>query len=74
MQNSKRGLANADQETRERVASAGGQARGESRQNEQNNSSGGNSKRGLASADKETRERVASAGGRASGESRRQGQ
>jgi hypothetical protein len=50
--NEKRGLASADEETRERVASEGGKAPHE--------------KRGLEAADEETRERVASEGGKAS--------
>lgn len=58
---SDRGLASADKETRERVASEGGKSRGSGR------NSGGSSDRGLASADKETRERVARKGGKASG-------
>ena len=48
--NSNRGLASADEETRERVARAGGEAP--------------HDERGLQAADKETRERVARAGGR----------
>lgn len=47
-----RGLASADEETRERVAKKGGEAPHE--------------KRGLQAADEETRERVASEGGKAS--------
>ena len=50
--NDNRGLASADEETRERVASEGGKAPHE--------------KRGLQAADEETRERVASEGGKAS--------
>jgi len=50
--NEKRGLASADKETRERVASEGGKAPHE--------------KRGLEATDEETRERVASEGGKAS--------
>ena len=50
--NDNRGLASADEETRERVASEGGKAKHE--------------KRGLQAADEETRERVASEGGKAS--------
>jgi hypothetical protein len=51
-ENEKRGLASADEKTRERVASEGGKAPHE--------------KRGLEAADEETRERVASEGGKAS--------
>jgi hypothetical protein len=47
-----RGLASADEETRERVAKKGGEAPHE--------------KRGLQAADDETRQRVASEGGKAS--------
>jgi hypothetical protein len=47
-----RGLASADEDTRERVAKKGGEAPHE--------------KRGLQSADEETRQRVASEGGKAS--------
>jgi hypothetical protein len=47
-----RGLASADEETRERVAKKGGEAPHE--------------KRGLQAADEETRQRVASEGGKAS--------
>jgi hypothetical protein len=50
--NDNRGLASADEETRERVASEGGKAPHE--------------KRGLQAADEKTRERVASEGGKAS--------
>ena len=50
--NSNRGLASADQATRERVASAGGSAPHETR--------------GLQGADQETRQRVASEDGKAS--------
>jgi len=50
--NDNRGLASADEETRERVASEGGKAP--------------HKKRGLQAADEETRERVASEGGKAS--------
>ncbi len=50
--NSKRGLASANQKTRQRVARAGGMAQ--------------HSKRGLEAADEATRKRVARAGGRAS--------
>jgi hypothetical protein len=50
--NEKRGLASADEETKERVASEGGKAPHE--------------KRGLQAADEETKERVASEGGKAS--------
>ena len=49
---SNRGLASADEETRERVARAGGEAPHE--------------ERGLQAADEETRERVAREGGKAS--------
>jgi hypothetical protein len=49
--NSNRGLASADEETRERVARAGGEAPHE--------------KRGLQAADEKTRERVAREGGKA---------
>ncbi len=48
--NSNRGLASADEETRERVARAGGEAP--------------HDERGLQAADKETRERVAREGGK----------
>lgn len=51
-QNSNRGLASADEKTREEVARKGGQAP--------------HKKRGLQAADEQTRERVAQAGGRAS--------
>jgi hypothetical protein len=47
-----RGLASADEETRERVAKKGGEAPHE--------------KRGLQAADEKTRQRVASEGGKAS--------
>ncbi len=47
-----RGLASADEDTRERVAKKGGEAPHE--------------KRGLQAADEETRERVAREGGKAS--------
>jgi hypothetical protein len=47
-----RGLASADEETRERVAKKGGEAPHE--------------KRGLQAADEETKERVAREGGKAS--------
>ncbi len=47
-----RGLASADEETRERVAKKGGEAP--------------HDKRGLQAADKETRERVAREGGKSS--------
>jgi hypothetical protein len=47
-----RGLASADEDTRERVAKKGGEAPHE--------------KRGLQAADEETRQRVASEGGKAS--------
>lgn len=50
--NENRGLASADEETRERVAKKGGEATHE--------------KRGLQAADEETRQRVASEGGKAS--------
>jgi hypothetical protein len=50
--NQNRGLASADEKTRERVAKKGGKAHHE--------------KRGLQSADQETRQRVASEGGKAS--------
>ena len=49
--NSNRGLASADEETRERVARAGGEAPHE--------------ERGLQAADEETRKRVAREGGKA---------
>jgi hypothetical protein len=49
---SNRGLASADEETRERVARAGGEAPHE--------------ERGLQAADEQTRERVAREGGKAS--------
>jgi general stress protein YciG len=48
--NSNRGLASADEETRERVARAGGEAP--------------HDERGLQAADEETRKRVAREGGR----------
>ena len=48
--NSNRGLASADEETRERVARAGGEAPHE--------------ERGLQAADEETRKRVAREGGK----------
>jgi hypothetical protein len=47
-----RGLASADEETKERVAKKGGEAP--------------HDKRGLQAADEETRQRVASEGGKAS--------
>jgi hypothetical protein len=47
-----RGLASADEETKERVAKKGGEAPHE--------------KRGLQAADEETKQRVASEGGKAS--------
>ena len=50
--NEKRGLASADEETKERVASEGGKAPHE--------------KRGLQAADEETKQRVASEGEKAS--------
>ncbi|MCD8484333.1 general stress protein [Candidatus Woesebacteria bacterium] len=50
--NSNRGLASASEDTKQRVAEAGGNAPHE--------------KRGLEAADQETRERVAEAGGEAS--------
>lgn len=50
--NQNRGLASADERTREEVARKGGKAQ--------------HSKRGLQAADQQTRERVAQAGGRAS--------
>ena len=50
--NENRGLASADEETRERVARKGGKAPHE--------------ERGLQAADEETRERVAREGGKAS--------
>jgi hypothetical protein len=56
-EHSVRGLQAADQETRERVASAGGSAP--------------HRMRGLQAADEETRERVARAGGEARGRGRR---
>lgn len=62
-QKASRGLASANEETRRRVAQAGGKAphvREDSETGEQVSS------RGLASADPETRRRVAQAGGRAS--------
>jgi hypothetical protein len=49
--NDKRGLASADEETRERVARAGGEAPYD--------------ERGLQAADEETRKRVAREGGKA---------
>ena len=49
--NDNRGLASADEETKERVARAGGEAPHE--------------KRGLQAADEKTRERVAREGGKA---------
>ncbi len=49
--NSNRGLASADEETRERVARAGGEAP--------------HDERGLQAADQKTRERVAREGGKA---------
>lgn len=49
--NSNRGLASADEETRERVARAGGEAP--------------HDERGLQAADEETRKRVAREGGKA---------
>jgi hypothetical protein len=78
--NSSRGLGSADQETRQSVASHGGQA-SQGGQNSQGASSSSNntgssygkpsssrdtSNRGLASADEETRQEVASEGGRSS--------
>jgi hypothetical protein len=48
--NSNRGLASADEETRERVARAGGEAP--------------HDERGLQAADEETRQRVAREGGK----------
>lgn len=48
--NNNRGLASADEQTRERVARAGGEAPHE--------------KRGLQAADEQTRERVARKGGK----------
>jgi general stress protein YciG len=51
--NSNRGLASADEETKERVARKGGEAP--------------HSERGLQAADEETRERVAREGGLAHG-------
>lgn len=56
-QGSKRGLASASEETRERVARAGGEAPHE--------------KRGLQAASSETRQAVARKGGLARGEQRR---
>jgi hypothetical protein len=56
-QQSKRGLASASEETRERVARAGGEAPHE--------------KRGLQAASSETRQNVARKGGLARGEQRR---
>jgi general stress protein YciG len=50
--NDNRGLASADEETKERVAKKGGEAPHE--------------KRGLQAADEETKERVAREGGKAS--------
>ncbi len=50
--NENRGLASADEKTRERVAKKGGEAPHE--------------ERGLQAADEETRERVAKEGGKAS--------
>jgi general stress protein YciG len=52
MSNENRGLASADEETKERVAKKGGEAPHE--------------KRGLQAADEETKERVAREGGKAS--------
>ena len=49
MSNENKGLASADEETKERVAKAGGAAE--------------HSERGLQALDEETRERVARAGG-----------
>ena len=49
--NDKRGLASADEETKERVARAGGEAP--------------HDERGLQAADEETRKRVAREGGKA---------
>ncbi|MGI0084667.1 MAG: hypothetical protein ACREBQ_06255 [Nitrososphaerales archaeon] len=57
MTENKRGLASASEETRERVAKAGGEAP--------------HSKRGLQAASAETREAVARKGGLARGEQRR---
>jgi hypothetical protein len=50
--NDNRGLASADEETKERVAKKGGEAQ--------------HDKRGLQAADEETKERVAREGGKAS--------
>jgi len=50
--NDNRGLASADEETKERVAKKGGEA--------------SHDKRGLQAADEETKERVAREGGKAS--------
>ena len=50
--NDNRGLASADEETKERVARKGGEAQ--------------HDKRGLQAADEETKERVAREGGKAS--------
>jgi len=54
--NSRRGLASADERTRQRVAAAGGNAP--------------HSKRGLQAADEKTRQRVSSMGGRERGKNR----
>ena len=53
MSNENKGLASADEETKERVAKVGGSAE--------------HSERGLQAADEETRERVARAGGESHG-------
>ena len=53
MSSDNRGLASADEETKERVARKGGEAQ--------------HDERGLQAADQETRERIARAGGESSG-------
>jgi hypothetical protein len=64
-----RGLASADEETKERVAKAGGEARAQDKEGlSEAGKKGGqdpHEKRGLQAADEETREEVARKGGQA---------
>lgn len=67
--NNKIGLANASQETRERVAHEGGKASAKSNSGSSHHNTSTN-KVGLANASKATRQRVAREGAKASGSSR----
>ena len=60
MSSDNRGLASADEETRERVARAGGEASGGGSSNQ---GQGGGEGRGFAGMSEEERKRIASKGG-----------